>query len=115
MRSTFRQCTGARLSEVMLALAIGKIDPQRWWESACHREPAFTARPAQPMPTTDFFVNHAIGLPFFLDISDEDIGRVTDALRQFIDTLVPPGYAPCPAADKGATSFGDGARPSWAP
>ncbi|KGP64012.1 hypothetical protein EP47_03570 [Legionella norrlandica] len=60
-----------------------KIDTRRWWRSGCHNHPAFSSYNVKPLPITKRLASHSLGLPFFLDITEEDIESVINAVAEF--------------------------------
>ncbi len=66
------------------ALARSGIQARRWWGDGCHSAPAFAACPRGPLPVTDRLIDSVIGLPFYLDITRDDILAVKDAIARLI-------------------------------
>jgi len=62
-------------------LAAHDIEARSWWGPGCHRHPAFSDLPSDPLPHTDALARHVLGLPMSPDISDADIDRVCAVLR----------------------------------
>lgn len=60
------------------------FETRRWWRSGCHQHPAFTAFAANPLPVTRKLSRSTLGLPYFVDISDEVIDDVCGAVSDLI-------------------------------
>ena len=63
----------ARLSEA-------EIDSRAWWGDGVHNQTAFSDLPRLTLFRTELLARETIGLPFFVDMSEQDIARVCDAL-----------------------------------
>jgi dTDP-4-amino-4,6-dideoxygalactose transaminase len=72
---------GVDLDRLQVALGDQGIDTRRWWEEGCDVQPAFAAYPSLPLGVTRRIAECSLGLPFFPDMTDEDIAAVTEALR----------------------------------
>lgn len=64
-------------------LAQQEIETRRWWRSGCHQHPAFSSFNIRPLPQTRRLGVHTLGLPFFIDITQAEIDRVTEAVGEF--------------------------------
>ena len=58
-------------------LGIGTL---RWWGPGCHGQPAYRDCPRQPLPVTEDLARRCTGLPFWQDITGDEVGRVCAAL-----------------------------------
>jgi len=65
---------------VEAALAAQGVETRRWWGQGCHKAPAFAGAARTALPVTERLAKSTIGLPFALDLSEEAIGRVAEAL-----------------------------------
>lgn len=81
--STFVLCTTSPSMLLSIALASVQIDSRRWWESGCKNEPAFADCASEPMPVTDYLAQHSIGLPFAIDMTEQDVKRVISEIKLF--------------------------------
>jgi dTDP-4-amino-4,6-dideoxygalactose transaminase len=63
------------------------VDTRRWWGLGCHTSPAFAALPRESLAVTDRLGGRVIGLPFSIDLSSAEIGRIAAALRQALAAL----------------------------
>lgn len=63
------------------------IETRRWWPRPLRGQPAFRSYPARPDATADLLSESVIGLPFAEDISDQDMQRVTTALRLAVASI----------------------------
>ncbi|WP_277905331.1 DegT/DnrJ/EryC1/StrS family aminotransferase [Pararhodospirillum photometricum] len=64
-------------------LSQRQIETRRWWRSGCHQHPAFSSFNVRPLPQTRRLGVHTLGLPFFGDITQEEIDKVIDAVGEF--------------------------------
>jgi len=69
---------GPAVTEVLSAAGV---ETRAWWGQGCHREPAFADCRAEPLPETEQLAASTIGLPFSIDMSADEIGRVAEALQ----------------------------------
>jgi dTDP-4-amino-4,6-dideoxygalactose transaminase len=76
----------ARLLSARLAHA--GIASLRWYGAGCHTEPAFKAFPRHPSPVTDALGSSCLGLPFFLDMDEQSLDRVANALADSLSHLL---------------------------
>jgi len=70
--------SGAAALERRLALA--GVDTRRWWAMGCHASPAFSAFPRTGMTATDRLARSTLGLPFYADMTDDEIERLAAAI-----------------------------------
>jgi dTDP-4-amino-4,6-dideoxygalactose transaminase len=56
------------------------IDTRRWWGMGCHREIAFSGLPADRLPVTDQLAASTLGVPYFADMTGEDVDWLAGAL-----------------------------------
>jgi dTDP-4-amino-4,6-dideoxygalactose transaminase len=68
-------------ARVEAALEASGIDTRRWWGSGCHLAPAFRDCPTGDLTATETLAASTLGLPFFADLSAEQIHRTAWALR----------------------------------
>jgi dTDP-4-amino-4,6-dideoxygalactose transaminase len=61
-------------------LSAAGVDTRRWWGMGCHASPAFQAFPRTAMAGTERLARSTLGLPFYADMTDEDIHRLAAAL-----------------------------------
>jgi dTDP-4-amino-4,6-dideoxygalactose transaminase len=64
------------VDDIETQLASQKVDSRRWWGNGCHRQPAFEAYGAEPLPETEQLAAHVLGLPFFPDINRNQLERI---------------------------------------
>jgi len=62
-------------------LTAAGIDTRRWWGMGCHASPAFRAYPHADVAATDRLARSTLGLPFYADMTDDDIERLAAAVR----------------------------------
>lgn len=72
--------------QVAGALQSRGIDTRLWWNLGCHAEPAFAACLRAALPNTDAVAQTYLGLPFSIDMTREQIVRVTDAITAAVAT-----------------------------
>ncbi len=63
------------------ALAADGVQTRRWWGMGCHESPAFVGAPQTGLPVTERLARSCLGLPFAVDLTDQDVRRVATALR----------------------------------
>lgn len=68
-------------AEVEAAMGKLGISCRRWWGEGCHTQPAFASYPRTDMPVTEALARRQLGLPFFVDLSEDQMSRVAAALR----------------------------------
>ncbi len=68
--------------EVAESLKADGVDTRAWWGGGCHISPAFAACPRETQPVTDHLARSTIGLPFAIDLTAEDCGRIAAALQR---------------------------------
>lgn len=56
------------------------IETRLWWGSGLHRMPAFADIKRGPLVTVEDLSQRYLGLPFFLDMTSKDFGRISDLL-----------------------------------
>lgn len=59
------------------------ISTRLWWGRGCHTSPAFARVARTPLPNTDHLAQVSLGLPYSALMSEDEINRVADLLRQF--------------------------------
>jgi dTDP-4-amino-4,6-dideoxygalactose transaminase len=57
------------------------IEARKWWAGACHRHKRFAGLPRASLPVTDDLADRVLGLPFFAEITDEQLQRTFEGLR----------------------------------
>ena len=62
-----------------------KIESRDWWGAGAHRMPRFADSPTiGPLSNTNQLAKQTLGLPLFLDMSNEEIERVVSSLAEAI-------------------------------
>jgi dTDP-4-amino-4,6-dideoxygalactose transaminase len=64
-------------------LSAAEIDSRDWWGAGVHNMPAFKSalREDQPLlPVTEELASRTIGLPMFVDLGDDEIERIIEAV-----------------------------------
>jgi dTDP-4-amino-4,6-dideoxygalactose transaminase len=67
------------------ALSNAAIMTRRWWGDGAHAHAATQAFPRTALPVTEELAKNAISIPFFRDIADEDIRRVSEIILATIE------------------------------
>lgn len=67
---------------VLDVLHAAGVETRAWWGRGMHTHRAFEALPRLPLPTTERLARTVLGLPFFIDMTPEEIDRVCGALRK---------------------------------
>ncbi|KQX25926.1 MULTISPECIES: DegT/DnrJ/EryC1/StrS family aminotransferase [unclassified Sphingomonas] len=65
-----------------IAALLGEagIDSRAWWGDGVHRQTAFAGLPRLPLPVTEMLARETIGLPYFVDMAEQDVAHVCDML-----------------------------------
>lgn len=79
--TTLNILTEEPAADVIARFAAHDIEARSWWGFGCHRHPALSDLPSDPLPYTDALAPHVLGLPMSPDMSDADIDRVCTVLR----------------------------------
>ncbi|MBV6633834.1 MAG: aminotransferase class I/II-fold pyridoxal phosphate-dependent enzyme [Alphaproteobacteria bacterium] len=56
------------------------IDTRRWWRGGCHTHPGYMGIARDPLPATQALATTTIGLPFSIDLTDEQVEIVCSTL-----------------------------------
>ena len=62
------------------------VEARRWWAAGCHRHPAFAELLRTGLPATERLAEAVIGLPFHVDLTEAEIGRVGQVLARFLSS-----------------------------
>ncbi len=73
-------------------LAGAGIDTLRWWGPGCHAQPSFRHCPAEPMPVTNDLAARTIGLPFWQDMTRNQIEAVCLAVSHIAERPTAPRH-----------------------
>src|SRR5262249_41170726 len=66
------------------------IEARKWWAGACRRPKQFAACPRASLALTEDLADRVLGLPFFADITDEQLRLVFDGLRAALASRLEP-------------------------
>lgn len=58
------------------------VDTRRWWGDGCHRNPAFADLPRTDLANTEALARSTLGLPFMVDMTEDETLRVAGALQR---------------------------------
>lgn len=76
---------GRRAAEVALALGLEGVATRAWWGGGCHASPAFAPYPcAEELRVTARLAESSLGLPFFPDMTTDDIARIAAAMEAVV-------------------------------
>jgi dTDP-4-amino-4,6-dideoxygalactose transaminase len=67
------------------SLAHCDIETRRWWGAGAHAHPATASFPRSALPATDALARSTLAVPLYRDISEAEIGRVTDVVLAAVD------------------------------
>ncbi|MBU1378793.1 MAG: DegT/DnrJ/EryC1/StrS family aminotransferase [Alphaproteobacteria bacterium] len=67
---------------VLDALHAASVETRAWWGRGMHTHRAFADYPRLALPTTERLAQTVLGLPFFIDMTNEEIDTVCTALRE---------------------------------
>ncbi|MCB5176438.1 DegT/DnrJ/EryC1/StrS family aminotransferase [Microvirga lenta] len=68
---------GARVQRVLDTLDRHRLPWRRWWSLGCHTHPAFANSARTELPVTEVVAYNTIGLPFHVEISEQEIARIS--------------------------------------
>ena len=57
------------------------VETRRWWQSGVHAQRAYQHFPRDPVPVTDELGKRVFGLPFYHDLTDEQLARILSSLK----------------------------------
>jgi dTDP-4-amino-4,6-dideoxygalactose transaminase len=72
----------ARLVPVLEALHGASVETRAWWGRGMHTHRAFAEFPRMALPNTERLAETILGLPFYLDMTDDEVDMVCGAIRQ---------------------------------
>jgi dTDP-4-amino-4,6-dideoxygalactose transaminase len=72
---------------VAAVLAEDGVDTRQWWGSGCHTSRAFAHCRREDLSATDRLGASTLGLPFSIDMSPDEIGRVAASLQRALADL----------------------------
>lgn len=72
----------AALVPVLEALHGASVETRAWWGRGMHTHRAFADFPRRPLPNTARLAETVLGLPFYLDMTDDEVDTVCDAIQQ---------------------------------
>ncbi len=70
------------LAPVLDALHRAGVETRAWWGRGMHKHRAFAAYPRLALPNTEWLAETILGLPFYIDITPEEVDTVCHALRE---------------------------------
>ena len=73
---------GYRARELQPALLARGIETRQWYCPTLDRHPAFASFAVGPLPVAHELAERLIGLPFFVDIDEEQMQRVSQAMAE---------------------------------
>jgi dTDP-4-amino-4,6-dideoxygalactose transaminase len=73
-----------RVKSLITGLEQRNIQARSWWGDGCHAASAFESCPKTALPVTEDLVNRVIGLPFYADMTHDEILRVRTALSALL-------------------------------
>jgi dTDP-4-amino-4,6-dideoxygalactose transaminase len=77
-------------NDIEAELTSAGVDTRRWWGLGCHRSPAFMDCPRTNLDATERLARSTLGLPFAMDLSREEAGRIASALHDAIRKIRQP-------------------------
>jgi dTDP-4-amino-4,6-dideoxygalactose transaminase len=75
---TLAEGSSRAMAEHLLAQGI---ETRQWWGAGCHMSRAFSDCPKTALPVTELLAHTTLGLPFWLAMTDAEIGRVAGAVQ----------------------------------
>ena len=70
------------LETVLDSLHGASVETRAWWGRGMHTHHGFAACPRLPLPVTERLAEVTLGLPFYIDMTREEIDTVCAALRE---------------------------------
>lgn len=70
------------IGDLPAALRARGVDSRAWWGAGMHLQPAFAAYPRLSLPGTERLAQTTLGLPFYIDMTPEEIDLVCTVLRE---------------------------------
>ncbi len=70
------------LAPVLDALHGAGVETRAWWGRGMHKHRAFAGYPRMALPNTEWLAETVLGLPFYIDITPEEVDTVCHALRE---------------------------------
>jgi len=67
---------------VLDSLHEAGVETRAWWGRGMHTHRAFGAYPRMPLPATERFAQTILGLPFYIDMTTNEVDTVCEALGQ---------------------------------
>lgn len=71
-------------AHVISRLAERGIETRRWWKSGVHTQTAYARFSRDELPITEYLAQHTFGLPFFHDMTDEQLDHVITSLEEVL-------------------------------
>ena len=70
----------ANSKQAQVAAALGKagIETKSWWGNGAHAYPVTAAYPRTPLSCTKTLARSTIGMPFYRDMTEREIGRIAE-------------------------------------
>lgn len=72
----------ASLVPVLDALHGASVETRAWWGHGMHLHRAFAGYPRLHLPNTEHLAATVLGLPFYIDMTDDEVDAVCGALRE---------------------------------
>jgi dTDP-4-amino-4,6-dideoxygalactose transaminase len=69
-------------------LSQNGVDTRRWWGLGCHTHPAFANLPRTELPVTAALAGSVIGLPYYADMTLDEVDRLAVALIAAVKAVV---------------------------
>jgi len=70
------------LTPVLDALHGASVETRAWWGRGMHTHRAFADYPRLALPTTERLAETILGLPFYIDMTSDEVDTVCQALRE---------------------------------
>ena len=71
-------------AQAQAALTRAGVDSRRWWNAGCAAEREFARHPRGSLAVTEAIAERSIGVPFFIDLTADEIARAAAALCPFL-------------------------------
>jgi dTDP-4-amino-4,6-dideoxygalactose transaminase len=79
---------GSEAMRIASTLERAGVETRRWWGDGAHAHRATAAFPRASLPATEALAASTLALPFFRDLTSQEIRRVAELTRETVDALV---------------------------
>lgn len=81
------QLPDGSVDAVRSAMEAEGVETRCWWDKGCHDNPAFAHYPRTDLSQTRALASCVVGLPFAIDLDEQDVSRIATALAGALTRL----------------------------